>query len=41
MASQNAGMLQYRVPNAGEGFAFTITFIDNPDRKGTISQTTY
>ena len=32
-SSQNAALIQFRVPNRGEGFSFRVTFVQNPDRE--------
>jgi len=31
-SSQNAALIQYRVPRRGNGFSFYVSFIDNPTR---------
>lgn len=31
--SQNVGMIQYRVPNHGQGFRVRVRFVENPKRK--------
>ena len=32
-SSQNAALLQFRVPNRGGGFAFRVSFVHNPERE--------
>lgn len=32
-SSQNAALIQYRVPRRGNGFSFYVSFINNPTRK--------
>ena len=32
-SSQNAALIQFRVPNRGEGFSFRVSFVPNPDRE--------
>jgi len=31
--SQNVGLLEYRIPNAGQGFVVRVKFVENPKRK--------
>jgi len=31
--SQNAGLIEYRIPNPGQGFVVKVSFIENPKRK--------
>ena len=32
-SSQNAALVHFRVPNPGQGFAFRVSFVQNPDRE--------
>ena len=36
LASQNAALLQFRIPVRGQGFRVLVHFIENPERKYTI-----
>ena len=36
-SSQNAALLQFRVPNRGGGFAFRVSFVHNPERESAFS----
>ena len=33
VSGQNAALVQYYVPRAGDGFSIRVTFLDNPRRK--------
>jgi hypothetical protein len=33
VSSQNAALVSYRVPRAGQGFTVSVKFLPNPDRK--------
>lgn len=33
LMSQNVGLLEYRIPTAGQGFAVRVRFVQNPKRK--------
>jgi hypothetical protein len=33
VSSQNAALVSYRAPRAGQGFILNVKFIHNPDRK--------
>jgi Corticotropin-releasing factor binding protein (CRF-BP). len=35
-SSQNAGLIQYRIPGRGRGFSFTVRFPRNPTRKSLL-----
>jgi hypothetical protein len=35
-SSQNAGLVQYRMPGRGRGFSFTLRFLRNPTRKSSL-----
>lgn len=36
-SSQNAALIQYRVPRRGNGFSFYVSFINNPTRTYNIN----
>ena len=40
-SSQNAALLQFRVPNRGGGFAFRVSFVHNPERESASISSFY
>ena len=32
-SSQNAALVQFKIPTPGEGFSFRVSFVQNPDRE--------
>lgn len=36
--SQNVGLIEYRIPNAGQGFMVRVRFVENPRRKYILTK---